>query len=429
MSPRETLRHLFDAAIAAADPVLCVPPHLPPDDGGRLIVIGAGKASAAMARAVEDHWSGPLDGLVVTRYGHGVPCERIEIVEAAHPVPDAAGEAAAARILGKISGLTAPRRKHYWGATDRVLALISGGGSALLAAPAAGVTLTEKRALTAALLRSGASIGEINCVRKHLSAIKGGRLALAAWPAPVLTLAISDVPGDDPAVIASGPTVADPTTAVDALKVLDFYGIALPEVLRARLQSGELETPKPGDPRLAKSEFRLIASPLQMLEAAAAAAQQLGITPLILGDAIEGEAREVGKVLAGIALACGRHGFPAKKPCVLLSGGETTVTLKGTGRGGRNTEFLLGLTLALDGAPGIHALAADTDGIDGSEDNAGAFVAPDSLRRARELGLDIRRCMAANDAWGYFSALGNLLVTGPTRTNVNDFRAILVGLE
>jgi hydroxypyruvate reductase len=420
MIPREVLRRLFDAAIAAADPALCVPPHLPPDDGGRLIVIGAGKASAAMARAVEDHWSGPLDGLVVTRYGHGVPCERIEIVEAAHPVPDAAGEAAAGRILGKISGLAA---------TDRVLALISGGGSALLAAPAAGVTLAEKRALTAALLRSGASIGEINCVRKHLSAIKGGRLALAAWPAPVLTLAISDVPGDDPAVIASGPTVADPTTAVDALKVLDFHGIAIPDALRVRLASGELETPKPGDPRLANSEFRLIASPRQMLEAAAAEANRLGIAPLILGDAIEGEAREVGKALAGIALSCARHGFPADKPCVLLSGGETTVTLKGKGRGGRNTEFLLGLALTLDGAPGIHALAADTDGIDGSEGNAGAFVTPFTLQRAREQGLDIRRFLAANDAWGYFSSLGDLLVTGPTRTNVNDFRALMIGLD
>ena len=420
MSPRDILRRLFDAAIAAADPALCVPPHLPADDGGRLIVIGAGKASAVMARAVEEHWSGPLDGLVVTRYGHDVPCERIEIVEAAHPVPDAAGEAAAARILGRISGLTA---------SDRVLALISGGGSALLAAPAAGITLAEKRGLTTALLRSGASIGEMNCVRKHLSAIKGGRLAAAAWPASVLTLAISDVPGDDPAVIASGPTVADPTTGVDALKVLDVYGIAIPAALRARLASGELETPKPGDPRLEQSEFRLVASPRQMLEAAAAEASRLGITPLILGDAIEGEAREVGKALAGMAVSCGRHGFPAEKPCVLLSGGETTVTVKGAGRGGRNTEFLLGLALALGGAPGIHALAADTDGIDGSEDNAGAFVAPDSLRRARELGLDTRSHLAANDAWGYFSALGDLLVTGPTRTNVNDFRAVLIGLE
>ena len=420
MTPREILRRLFDAAIAAADPALCVPPHLPPDDGGRLIVIGAGKASAAMARAVEEHWSGPLDGLVVTRYGHGVRCDRIEVVEAAHPVPDAAGEAAAARILAMISGLTA---------TDRVLALISGGGSALLAAPAVGVTLAGKRAVTAALLRSGAAIGEINCVRKHLSALKGGRLAAAAWPAQVLTLAISDVPGDDPAVIASGPTVADPTTAADALKVLDLYGVAIPDELRRRLASGELETPKPVDPRLAHSEFRLIASPRQMLDAAAGEARRLGIAPLILGDAIEGEAREVGKVLAGMAISCGRHGFPAEKPCVLLSGGETTVTLKGEGRGGRNSEFLLGLTLALGGAPGIHALAADTDGIDGSEDNAGAFVAPDTLRWARAIGIDAAGCLADNDAWGFFAALGDLLVTGPTRTNVNDFRALLVGLE
>jgi glycerate 2-kinase len=417
MSPRDILRRLFDAAIAAADPARCVPPHLPPDDGGRLIVVGAGKASAAMAQAVEAHWTGPLDGLVVTRYGHGVPCERIEIVEAAHPVPDAAGEAAAARILAKVSGLTA---------ADRVLALISGGGSALLAAPAEGITLPEKRALTSALLKCGASIGEINCVRKHLSAIKGGRLAAAAWPASVLTLAISDVPGDDPAVIASGPTVGDPTTAVDAMKVLDFYGIELPPAWRARLESGALETPKPGDPRLAGSEFRLIASPGQMLAAAAEEARRLGIEPLILGDAIEGEAREVGKVLAGIAHSCARHGLPARAPCVLLSGGEGTVTIKGSGRGGRNTEFLLGLALALDGASGIHALAADTDGIDGSEDNAGAFVAPDTLARARAAGLDGRALLAANDAWGFFAGLGDLLVTGPTLTNVNDFRAILV---
>nr|MBL8412561.1 glycerate kinase [Dechloromonas sp.] len=417
MNPRTILRQLFDAAIAAADPALCVPPHLPPDDGGRLIVIGAGKASAAMAKAVETHWQGPLAGLVVTRYGHGVPCERIEIVEAAHPVPDAAGEAAALRILQTVRGLNE---------RDRVLALISGGGSALMAAPAEGVTLAEKRALTSALLRSGASIGEINCVRKHLSASKGGRLAVAVWPAPVLTLAISDVPGDDPAVIASGPTVADPTTCADALRVLDFYGIDVPRALRQRLESGVLETPKPGDSRLARSDYQLVASPRQMLEAAAVEARRLGITPLILGDAIEGEAREVGKAMAGMARACAAHGFPAGRPCVLLSGGETTVTLKGHGRGGRNTEFLLGLALALDGAAGIHVLAADTDGIDGSENNAGALVAPDTLVRARALGIDSRAHLAGNDAWGYFSALGDLLVTGPTLTNVNDFRAVLV---
>jgi hydroxypyruvate reductase len=417
MSARAILRQLFDAAIAAADPACCVPPHLPSDDGGRLIVIGAGKASAAMARAVERHWSGPLDGLVVTRYGHGVPCERIEIVEAAHPVPDAAGEGAAARILAKVSGLTAQ---------DRVLALISGGGSALLAAPAEGLSLAEKRAITSALLKSGAAIGEMNCVRKHLSAIKGGRLAVAAWPARVLTLAISDVPGDDPAVIASGPTVPDPSTATEALAIIDRYGIPIPAALRERLQSGELETPKPGDPHLAASDYRLVASPRQMLEAAAAKARQLGIAPLILGDAIEGEAREVGRALAGMALSCARHGFPAGKPCVLLSGGETTVAVRGQGRGGRNTEFLLGLALALDGATGIDALAADTDGIDGSEDNAGAFVGPDTLARAKAAGVDVRACLAGNDAWYCFSQLGDLLVTGPTRTNVNDFRAILI---
>ena len=433
MSPRDILRQLFDAAIAAADPALCVPQFLRtnflPNDGGRLIVIGAGKASAAMARAVEQHWPGLLDGLVVTRYGHAVPCERIEIVEAAHPVPDAAGELAAQRILAKLHGLSEK---------DRVLALISGGGSALLAAPAAGISLTQKRAITSALLKSGASISEMNCVRKHLSAIKGGRLAAAAWPAQVLTLAISDVPGDDPAIIASGPTVADPTSSLDALILLDFYAIEIDATLRQRLLGSELETPKPGDPRLAHSEFRLVASPQQMLLAAAEKARQLGITPLILGDAIEGEAREVGKALGGIAkyytprvLPAGRgqQGISPQKPCVLLSGGETTVTLRGTGRGGRNTEFQLGLALALDSAPRIHALAADTDGIDGSEDNAGAFVAPDTLARGRACGLDIRRALADNDAWGYFSGLGDLLVTGPTRTNVNDFRAILIGLE
>jgi glycerate 2-kinase len=412
MNPRDILRRLFDAAIAAADPARCVPPHLPADDGSRLIVIGAGKASAAMARAVEAHWSGPLDGLVVTRYGHGAPCERIEIVEAAHPVPDAAGEAAAWRILQKVQGLQAD---------DRVLALVSGGGSALLAAPAPGVTLAEKRALTSALLRCGAAIGEINCVRKHLSAIKGGRLAAAAWPAPVLTLAISDVPGDDPAVIASGPTVADPTTGAEALAILDRYGIAIDTAWRQRLASGEMETPKPGDARLAKSEFRLIASPRQMLAAAAEEARRLGIAPVILGDAIEGEARAVAGAMAAQALA-----HRGQRPCVLLSGGETTVTVRGDGRGGRNTEFLLALAQTLGGAPGIHALAADTDGIDGSEDNAGAFLGPDSLQRALALGLDPAALLAANDAWAFFAGLGDLLLTGPTRTNVNDFRAILL---
>lgn len=423
-SAKKILRNLLDAALAAADPARCLPPvlaeFLPEDGDGRLIVVGAGKASAAMARAVEQNWSGALEGLVVTRYGHGVPCERIEIVEAGHPVPDAAGEAAAARMLEMVRGL---------GEKDRVLALVSGGGSALLAAPAAGITLAEKRAVTQALLKSGAAISEMNCVRKHLSAVKGGRLAAAAWPAAVLTLAISDVPGDDPAVIASGPTVADPTTCGEALAILDRYGIAIDPGLRARLAAGELETPKPGDARLAKSSYRLVASPLQMLQAAAEAARAAGVEPLILGDAIEGEAREVAKVMAAMALSSAAHGLPVPAPCVLLSGGETTVTLRGQGRGGRNTEFLLGLALALGGAPDIHALAADTDGIDGSEDNAGAHVAPDTLERARSLGLSARQYLDGNDAWGFFSALGDLLVTGPTLTNVNDFRAILVGVE
>lgn len=419
-APAGLLRILFDAAVAAADPVLCVPPHLPADREGRLIVVGAGKAAAAMAQAVEAHWRGPLDGLVVTRYGHARPCRRIEVVEASHPLPDAAGARAAARILARLRGLSP---------ADRVLVLISGGGSALLAAPAPVLDLAEKQAITAALLRSGAAIDEINCVRKHLSAIKGGRLAAAAWPARILTLAISDVPGDDPAVIASGPTVADPSTCADALAVLDRHRIDIPPAVRAGLLSGALETPKPGDPRLAGADYRLVASPRQMLAAAAAAAQAAGVTPLILGDAIEGEAREVAKVMAAMARSCAAAGQPAAPPCVLLSGGETTVTLRGGGRGGRNSEFQLALALALAGAPDIHALAADTDGIDGSENNAGAFVGPATLARARAAGLDPRRRLDDNDAWGFFSALGDLLVTGPTRTNVNDFRAILVGVE
>ena len=411
------LRSLFDAATAAADPARCLPPHLPAGRHGRLIVVGAGKASAAMARALEDHWIGPLEGLVVTRYGFGVPCSRIEIVEAAHPVPDAAGQAAAARILDRVSGL---------GPDDRVLALISGGGSALLAAPAAGITLEDKQRLTAALLKSGASIHEMNCVRKHLSAIKGGRLAAAAWPASVLTLAISDVAGDDPEVIASGPTVGDPTSCADALAILDRYAIKIAPALRIRLQCGDLETPKPGDARLARAEFRIIASPSLALQAAAETARSAGVTPLILGDEIEGEAREVARVLAGLAKSCARHGTPAMPPCVLLSGGEATVTIRGNGRGGRNSELMLALAIALQGNSHIHALAGDTDGIDGSEDNAGALIGPQTLVQARSRGLDPQAALDNNDAYGFFAALGDLLVTGPTLTNVNDFHAILV---
>lgn len=425
LSPPEVLKSIFSAALAAADPRKSLAKHLHeiplPEPGGRLIVVGAGKAAAAMAQAVEAAWSAlPLSGLVVTRYGHGLPCQRIEVVEAAHPLPDQAGIDAAHRILRMLKGLSEK---------DRVLALISGGGSALLSAPIAALSLAEKQSITHGLLRSGASIGEINCVRKHLSAIKGGRLALAAWPAPVWTLAISDVPGDDPAVIASGPTMGDPSTSLEAAAILHRYQIPCSVDILNGLHRGSWETPKPGDPHLARSHFRLIASPKLMLAAAASQAKALGINVLLLGDALEGEAREVGKLMAGIARSCHLNGYPAKPPCLLLSGGETTVTVKGHGKGGRNTEFLLGLMLALDGMPMVHALAADTDGIDGSESNAGAIIAPDSLTRARGAGLDPLAILDNNDAWSIFAALGDLLVTGPTLTNVNDFRAILVGVE
>ncbi|HUL10439.1 MAG TPA: glycerate kinase [Candidatus Acidoferrum sp.] len=416
-SPRDFLRRLFEAALGAADPARCVPSHLPAAPTGRTIVVGAGKAAAKMARAVEDHWGGPLSGLVVTRYGHGVPCERIEVVEAAHPVPDAAGQQAAARILETVRGLSAD---------DLVLCLISGGGSALLALPAPGLTLDDKRAVNRALLKSGANIAEMNCVRKHLSAIKGGRLAAAAAPARVVSLLISDVPGDDPAVIASGPTVPDPTTFADALAVLEKYRITEPAAALARLRAAKDETPKPGGPRFARVETTIIARPQDALEAAAAAARQAGVTPVILGDSIEGEAREVALVHAGIARQVRRHGQPAAAPAVLLSGGETTVTVRGQGRGGRNAEFLLALAVALQGEPGIHAVAGDTDGIDGTEDNAGALLDPTSLARAAAVGIDAKRALADNDGYGFFAGLGDLIITGPTRTNVNDFRAILI---
>ncbi len=416
-SPRQLLTDLFAAAVRAADPAACVPRHLPPPPPGRTLVIGAGKAAAAMARAVEDHWPGELSGLVVTRYGHGVPCKRIEVVEAAHPVPDEAGQRAAARILAGVQGLTS---------ADRVIALISGGGSALLALPFEGITLADKQQVNRALLKSGAGIDEMNCVRKHLSAVKGGRLAAAAFPARLLTLVISDVPGDDPAVVASGPTVADPTTCADALAILGKYRIDVPPAVRAVLESGVSETPKPGDLRLAHSELRLVATAQGALAAAAEAARAAGVTPLILGDAIEGEAREVAKVMAGIARSCARQGVPVPRPCVLISGGETTVTVRGQGRGGRNAEFLLALAVALEGAPGIHALACDTDGIDGTQDNAGAILTPDTLARAHAAGLDAQARLADNDGYGFFAALNDLVVTGPTRTNVNDFRAILI---
>ena len=419
-TPRALLRRLFDAAVASAQPALCIPPHMPSPDElgtGRLIVIGAGKASAAMARAVEDHWRGPLSGLVVTRYGYAVPCERIEIVEAAHPVPDAAGLAAAQRLLQLVQGLL-PQ--------DLVLCLISGGGSSLLPLPAPGLTLDHKQDVNRGLLKSGATISEMNCVRRHLSAIKGGRLAAACHPARVLTLLLSDVPGDDPIDIASGPTVADPTTCEDALAIIRRYGIQVPPAVREVLESGRGESIKPGDPRLVRASVRMIATPQMALEAAATVARTAGYTPSILGDALEGEARDVGKVLAGIALQVAERDQPVAAPCVLLSGGETTVTVRGNGRGGRNVECLLSIGIALNGHPRIHGLAGDTDGVDGQEEIAGAYLAPDSLARAWALGMKPRDSLANNDGHGFFEALGDSVITGPTLTNVNDFRALLI---
>jgi glycerate 2-kinase len=420
MDPRALLLRMFEAAVDAAAPALCVPAHLPAPKHGRTIVIGAGKAAASMAQAVEAHWpeTAPLEGLVVTRYHHGAPTRRIEVIEAGHPMPDEAGAAAASRILALVQNLNPD---------DLVLCLISGGGSALLAAPVAGVTLADKRAINRALLLSGANIHEMNCVRKHLSAIKGGRLAMAAAPAQVVALIISDVPGDDPSVIASGPTSADPTTRHEALAILLRYEIALPATVAQWLADPASETPKPGDDRLATVRNIVIATPRASLAAAAAVARQAGVTPLILGDAIEGEAREVALVHAGIAKSCAIWGEPAPPPCVLLSGGETSVTVRGQGRGGRNAEFLLALGVALDGYRGIHALAADTDGIDGTEDNAGALLDPGFLVRAAQAGIVPKLLLSHNDGYSAFATLGDLVITGPTRTNVNDFRAILIG--
>jgi glycerate 2-kinase len=423
VEPRVLLKRLFDAAIASAQPSRCVPAHLPDPrelGRGRLLVVGAGKASAAMARAVEEHWAGEasrLAGLVVTRYGHGVPCRHVEIVEAAHPVPDAAGLAAARRMLRLVQGL---------GPDDLVLCLISGGGSSLLPLPLPGLTLEHEQAVHRALLKSGVTISEMNCVRRHLSAIKGGRLAAACHPARVLTLLISDVPGDDPTDIASGPTVADPTTCADALAIVRRHGIALPPEAMELLASGRGESIKPGDPRIAGVQTRLIATPQRALEAAAAAARDAGVAAHVLGDAIEGEARDVGTVLAGIALQVADRSQPVQPPCVLLSGGESTVTVAGQGRGGRNVEFLLSLGIALKGHPRVHALAGDTDGVDGLEEIAGALLGPDTLSRAWALGIRPRDRLADNDGHGFFEALGDSVVTGPTLTNVNDFRAIYV---
>jgi hydroxypyruvate reductase len=408
---------MFDAAVASAQPSRVIAAALPPPPKGRTLVVGAGKASAAMAKAFEEHWPGPVSGLVVTRYGYAVPCRQIEIIEASHPVPDAAGVAAAGRIKDLVKGLTED---------DLVICLVSGGGSSLLALPAEGLTLEDKQEVNAALLKCGATISEMNCVRRHLSGIKGGRLAAACHPAKVVTLLISDVPGDNPMDIASGPTVADPTTCADALSLIRRYRIAVPQAVHEVLESNRGESVKPGDPRLARAEVRMIAAPQMALEAAAAVARSEGIACLILGDSIEGEARDVGKVMGAIARQVVLHGQPIRAPCILLSGGETTVTVHGTGRGGRNVEFLLSLGLAVEGVAGIFAIAGDTDGVDGQEEIAGAVLTPDSLERARALGILPMESLMNNDGHGFFQALGDSVVTGPTLTNVNDFRAVLV---
>lgn len=415
-APQDLLRLLMEAAINAASPTSCVPPHLPPPPKGRTVVIGAGKAAAAMAAAVEQHWQGPISGLVITRYDHSVPCSRIEVVEAAHPVPDEAGIRATARMLERLKGLTAD---------DLVLCLISGGGSALLASPAPGLTLSDKQSVARALLKSGATITEMNCVRKHLSAVKGGRLAQMAAPAPVHTLMISDVPGDDPATIASGPTLPDPSTSTEALAILSRYEIDAPVAVIRWLSNPESETPKSLDD-LPPGRAIIVARPADAIAAAADLARRMGVAPIFLGSDIEGEARDVAMQHADFVKAVLAGDIPAQRPCVLLSGGETSVTVRGQGRGGRNAEFLLALAIALNGRPGVHALAADTDGIDGSEDNAGAWIGPDILKRAANAGISTPERLANNDGYGFFQALRTLLFTGPTRTNVNDFRAILI---
>jgi hydroxypyruvate reductase len=428
--PHRFLEYLYQAAVRRALPLHNTAAFLPPAPKGRTLVLGAGKAGGSMAQAVEALWpaNAPLEGLVVTRYHHVPPRpeglkQRIEIVEASHPVPDAAGLAAAQRILAMSHGLTKD---------DLVLCLISGGGSALLTLPAEGLSLQDKQRINRALLDSGANIAEMNCVRKHLSRIKGGRLAAACAPARVVTLAISDVPGDDPSIIASGPTVPDATSCADAVAILQRYRIEVPGAIMSLLEQGALETPKPGDPLFEGHQVHLIATPQQSLEAAAQAARAAGLEAHILSDEIEGESREVGKVHAALARAVARRVQPFRQPCVILSGGEATVTVKrqpaGTprGRGGRAGEFCMGLAQALQGQPGVWALAADTDGIDGVEDNAGALVAPETLSRAQSLGMKANDYLDRNDAYAYFRQLDDLVITGPTHTNVNDFRAILV---
>ncbi|WP_192878460.1 glycerate kinase type-2 family protein [Parvibium lacunae] len=421
MDQKAFLTTLFQQAVHAVAPATLISKHLgqlvKPPVTGKTLVIGAGKAAAAMAHAVEKAWQGELSGLVVTRYGHGAPCQRIEVIEAAHPVPDSAGLAAAQRILSLVRGLRPE---------DLVLCLISGGGSSLLTLPAPGLTLEDKRAINLALLRSGAAIGEMNCVRRHLSAIKGGRLALACYPAQVITLLISDIPGDDPSIIASGPTIPDHSTAQDALKIMAKYQIPLADHVRTVLENEAAPCPTPDHPFLKNCRHHVIGTAQIALEAAAAYARSQGITPIILGGSIEGEARDIASMHAAIARQILTYGQPGTAPCVLLSGGETTVTLRGEGRGGRNAEFLLALTQSLQGLKGVYSLAGDTDGIDGTEAVAAYLAGPNSLDRAKALGLDAKSMLNDNDGYSFFAALEDCLITGPTRTNVNDFRAILI---
>ncbi|MER8675968.1 glycerate kinase [Mesorhizobium sp. M0037] len=422
LDPKSFLISIFNAAVAAADPERTIRDHLPAKPKGRTIVIGAGKGSAQMAAAFEKVWDGPIEGLVVTRYGYGAKCERIEIIEAAHPVPDAAGLEASRRLLEKVQGLTAD---------DLVVALISGGGSALLPSPAAGLTLADEIAVNEALLASGAPIAAMNTIRKHLSTIKGGRLAAAAWPAKLVSLVVSDIPGDNPALVASGPTVPDSGNRADALASIAAYGMKLPDAVMAHINSPEADGPDLDDQRFSRNEVHLIASAGVSLEAAAAEAKRQGIEAVILSDSIEGEAREVGGVHAAIAREVATRNRPFKKRVLILSGGETTVTLRAPvdgkrGKGGRNSEFLLAFAIGISGAEGIHALAADTDGIDGSEDNAGAFADGSTVSRMRAAGVDAKAMLAGNNAWTAFNATGDLFVPGPTGTNVNDLRAILI---
>ena len=411
MRERELLRGLFDAAVAAADPAKVVPPHLPSPPPGRTLVLAAGKAAASMARAVEQSWPKEIEGIAVTRYGHGVDCERIEVVEAGHPLPDEAGQGAAYRFLSAAAGL---------GPDDLLLFLLSGGASALLVEPQPSLSLADKRAINRALLAAGAPIAEINCLRKHLSAIKGGRLAAAAAPAHVVTLAISDVPGDDPAVIGSGPTSGDPTSCADALAVADRYDVVLPQVARVALEQGRWETIKAGDPCLTRTDYLIVARPADALAAAAAKAREMGLNVVRLGDDLQGAASDMGAAHAELARRQQTRGL-------LISGGEATVTTDDAGgKGGPNCEFLLALAVALGGVPNVHAIACDTDGIDGSAEAAGAFIGPDTFARAHAVGMDPRDMLARHDSHEFFRRLGDLVVTGPTRTNVNDFRAVLI---